>query len=52
VRWIGARDLSGEGKVTISNTRYSQIGDGLVMVGSTIYNASSGNVAITNVQKY
>ena len=39
-------------KVTISNTRYSQLGDGLVMVGSTIYNSSSGNVTITNVQKY
>ena len=39
-------------KVTISNTRYSQLGDGLVIVGSTIYNSSSGNVTITNVQKY
>jgi pectate lyase C len=39
-------------KVTISNTRCSQTGDGLVMVGSTIYNSSSGNVTITNVQRY
>jgi hypothetical protein len=31
---------------------YSQIGDGLVIVGSTDYNTSSGNVTITNVQKY
>jgi hypothetical protein len=38
--------------VTISNTRYSALGDGLVMVGSTIYNSSSGNVTITNCQKY
>jgi hypothetical protein len=39
-------------KVTISNTRYSQIQDGLVMVGSSTYNASTGNITITNVQKY
>jgi pectate lyase C len=39
-------------KVTISNTRYSGIGDGLVLIGSTIHNSSSGNVTITNVQKY
>lgn len=39
-------------KVTISNTRYSGLGDGLVMIGDKIYNSSSGNVTITNVQKY
>jgi pectate lyase C len=39
-------------KITISNTRYSGLGDGLVMVGDKIYNSSSGNVTITNVQKY
>ncbi len=39
-------------RVTISNTRYSGLGDGLVMVGDTIHNSSTGNITITNVQKY
>jgi hypothetical protein len=46
------RTDSGSSHVTLSNTRYSGLGDGLFMFGSQVVNGDSGQSTVSNNQEY
>jgi hypothetical protein len=46
------RTDSSSSHVTFTNSRYSRLGDGLFMFGSSVVNGNSGQSTVSNIQQY